>query len=153
MTAQATPEVEHDRQEILRLHSVWLKANHGLHPAGMREAFVDGNKFYGFNLNTHTYHEVDEWVRLWEYLRTTEHLDLAVESTNVRITIRGDIGWLTWEGRVKATLPDGSDVSGSGKMRGTEVYMRQDASGNRVWKMWHCHYSFAAPEGEPRPGF
>ncbi len=153
MAAQTTKDVDKDRQEILRLHTVWLTANHGLHPEGMREAFVDGNKFYGFNLNTHTYHEVDEWARLWEYLRDTTHLSLEVKSTNVRITVKGDMGWLTWEGQVKAALPDGSDLSGSGKMRGTEVYMREDAQGNPVWKMWHCHYSFAAPECESRPGF
>jgi ketosteroid isomerase-like protein len=153
MTSQALRDVEQNRQEILRLHTVWLNANHGLHTEGMREAFVDGDKFSGFNLNTHTYHEVEEWARLWEYLRNTVHLSLAVESTNVRVTVKGDIGWLTWEGWIKATLPDGSDLSGSGKMRGTEVYVREDATGNPVWKMWHCHYSFAAPEGEPRPGF
>jgi hypothetical protein len=153
MPAQAPPDVEKDRQEILRLHEVWRTANCGLHIAGMREAFVGGDRFHGFNLNTHTYHQVDEWARLWEYLR---HIGFSLENlerTELRLTVKGDLGWLTWEGRIKATMPDGGALPGSGKIRGTEVYMREDEHGNPVWKMWHCHYSFAAPDGVPRMGF
>ncbi len=153
MATNATPDAEKDRQEILRLHTVWLNANCGLHINGMREVFVGGDKFHGFNLNMHTYYQVDEWARLWEYLRDSHFSIEKVDSTDVRITVKGDLGWLAWEGQIKATMPDGSAMPGSDRIRGTEVYIREDAQGNPVWKMWHCHYSFAASDGVRRPGF
>src|SRR5881409_2101999 len=91
MATNATPDVEKDRQEILRLHTVWLNANCGLHINGMREVFVGGDKFHGFNLNMHTYYQVDEWARLWEYLRDSHFSIEKVDSTDVRITVKGDL--------------------------------------------------------------
>ena len=72
---------------------------------------------------------------------------------NLRIQIRGDVGWLTCTNDFTITLGGGEPLPGSGKFRSSEIYVREDESGKPVWKMWHCHYSPCAPDDKPRMGF
>jgi hypothetical protein len=163
MATQATPDAEKDRQEILRLHNEWWNANCGLHIDGMRRVFAGGDKFHGFNLNLHTYYGIEEWTKLWEHYQKTIDITEVPETRDMRVFVKGDVGWFTCEGtlKVKALRASGTGSSAlkadesvtSFRFRGTEVYVREDAEGNPVWKMWHCHYSPCAPEGEPHPGF
>jgi len=155
--------LEADRAEILRLHELWMRANCGLHIDAMREVFVGGAHFQGFNLNGHTYFQFDEWAQLWTYLRTVMQMTDVVEQQIINLEIRADTAYLTFEATaVVRALPHAEEKS-SGlelpveparlKFRGTEIYLREDENQRRNWKMWHCHYSAAAPSTEARPGF
>jgi hypothetical protein len=52
------------------------------------------------------------------------------------------MGWLSCSADFTIWLADGKPLPGSGKFRSTEVYVREDEAGKRVWKMWHCHFSW-----------
>jgi hypothetical protein len=154
MAASASSGTEEsDRKEILRLHNMWGEANRRGDIPMMRQVFVGGPKFMGFNLNGHTYGDIEEWARLWKFYGRVFAKATLGKDENVRITIRGDMGWLTCENEFRVTLADGSEPRGSGRFRSTEVYVREDEAGRPVWKMWHGHFSASAPPGEPRPAF
>jgi hypothetical protein len=151
-----------DRDEILRVHRVWMRANCGLDVTGMREAFVGGGYFQGFNLNAHTYYQRDEWEQLWRYLKTVMAITNVHDEQILRLEIRGDMAWLAFEASLTAhgLKVAGDSTSGVAlpetptdiRFRGTEIFVRADENGRAVWKMWHCHYSPSAP-GTTRPGF
>ncbi|HEY6418070.1 MAG TPA: nuclear transport factor 2 family protein [Candidatus Binataceae bacterium] len=145
----------------------WWDANRKFSIPMMVEAFVGGDKFHGFNLNGHTYYTIGEWVRLWEYLGhvmapSIDGAPAMGEPREVRLTIRGDMAFLTAEAMFSAKIAPTSDVQsaslpGPGEtlkmpFRTTEVFVREDHEGNPVWKMWHFHASPHAPEGEARMG-
>ena len=44
-----------DIDEIVRLHNLWVKANRTGSIPMMRDAFVGGDKFFGWNLNGFSY--------------------------------------------------------------------------------------------------
>jgi hypothetical protein len=160
---------EQDRLAILAVSKKWWDANRKFSIPMMREAFVGGDKFHGFNLNGHTYYAIDEWVQLWNYLAGVMQpvADPAegtmAEPRDVRLVIRGDMAFLTAEStftvKVRSTAPgDSSLLPPAGQVaripfRATEVFVREDHAGNPVWKMWHFHCSPKAPEGERRMGF
>src|SRR5580700_69748 len=93
-------DIEKDRREILAVSKKWWDANRNFSIAMMREAFVGGDKFHGFNLNGHTYYAIDEWVQLWNYLAGVMQpvADPAegtmAEPRDVRLVIRGDMAFL-----------------------------------------------------------
>ncbi|MGH7863650.1 MAG: nuclear transport factor 2 family protein, partial [Candidatus Binataceae bacterium] len=140
-----------DRDEILRLHGVWMRANCGLQVAGLRESFVGGKHFQGFNLNAYTYNQRDEWERLWRYLNTVMEITAVRDEKLMRLEIRGDMAWLAFESTLTAKAREGAGGATSGvalagepadmRFRGTEIFVRADDAGRPVWKMWHCHYS------------
>jgi hypothetical protein len=163
MPSDTTTTAAHDRDEILRVHGVWMRANCGLDVAGLREAFVGGDHFQGFNLNAYTYNQRDEWERLWRYLRTVMDITGVCDEKVIRLEIRGDMAWLAFESTLTAQARKGAGSGTSGvalpdvptdmRLRGTEIFVRADEAGRPVWKMWHCHYSPCAPADTPRPGF
>jgi hypothetical protein len=93
-----------------------------------------------------------------------------VELWDVRVTVDGDMGYVTCEGILPVVIAS-SEGSGSAVMdaaaphyerrggvvrfrfRETSVFRRDDGEGNPVWKIWHFHCSPLAPLDEPRPGF
>ncbi len=147
---------------------MWWDANRRFSIPMMREAFVGGDKFHGFNLNGHTYYAIDEWVQLWEYLA---HVmgpagdgDTAVaEPREVRLVIRGEMAFLTSESTFTVNVLPTSDAQSAAlppagqtariPFRSTEIFVREDHEGNPVWKMWHFHASPRAPENERRMAF
>lgn len=159
----ANDNIEQDRKEILRLHNVWMRANAGFDLDGMREAFVGGDHFQGFNLNGHTYFQRAEWERLWTHLQGVMEILPATDEKILRLEIRGDAAWLAFESVIPVRALTGAQAKSSGidlptetlsiKFRGSEVFVREDDGGKKVWKMWHCHFSPCAPANEPRPGF
>lgn len=155
--------IESDRAEIMRLHNQWMRANCGLVLEGMQGVFVGGDRFQGFNLNGHTYHQRSEWEQLWRYLKTVMDITSVSDERIIKFEIRGNMALLSFESRIEASAKAGAGAKSSGmeippaptamKFRGTEVYLREDEAGKPAWKMWHCHYSPCAPDSEPRPGF
>lgn len=142
-----------DAAEIERLHNLWADANRKGSIPMMREAFVGGDKFFGWNLNGSAYSGIEEWARLWKFLGASKAQATLGRDENLRIQIRGDVGWLTCTNDFTITLGGGAPLPGSGKFRSTEIYVREDESGKPVWKMWHCHFSPCAPDDKPRMGF
>lgn len=146
--------VEHDTQEILKVHRSWLDSNNDLVPEKMYPNFANPG-YLQFNLNGHTYTSVDEKVRLWEGLHQIGFnlSDMKiVEEPNVYV--EGNLGYLTtlWSAQVSGDKgtgvlePDPEPLV----FRVTEVYRRDDGKGNPVWKIWHFHASPVAAADTPR---
>jgi hypothetical protein len=133
-----------DIDEIVRLHNVWVTANRTGSIPMMREAFADGDKFFGWNLNGFSYDGIEEWATLWEFLATVKAKAALGEDEDLRVRVRGNAGWLSCSADFTITLADGNPLPGSGKFRSTEVYLRENAAGKPVWKMWHCHFSWCS---------
>jgi len=144
---------EQDIREITRLHNVWTEANRKGSIPMMREAFVGGDKFFGYNLNGWTYSGIEEWATLWKFLIGSKARAKLGNDENLSIQIRGDTAWLTCTADFTITMEDGTAIPGSGKFRSTEIYVREDEHGKPAWKMWHCHFSWCAPQDQPRMGF
>jgi ketosteroid isomerase-like protein len=153
MTSSRAENKSQDAAEIERLHNVWANANRNGSIPMMREAFVGGDKFFGWNLNGYAYEGIEEWAKLWRFLGASKAQATLGRDENLRIQIRGDVGWLTCTNDFTITLGGGAPLPGSGKFRSTEIYVREDESGKPVWKMWHCHFSQCAPDDKPRMGF
>src|ERR1700691_4428171 len=64
-----------DIDEIVRLHNLWVKANRTGSIPMMRDAFVGGDKFFGWNLNGFAYDGIEEGATLWEWLPTLAEKD------------------------------------------------------------------------------
>ena len=168
-TSKPAQDIERDRVDILEVSKKWWDANRKFSIPLMREAFVGGDKFHGFNLNGHTYYAIDEWVQLWKYLADVMQPNAdpsaaaMAEPRDVRLIIRGDMAFLTAESVFTVNVLPTSTSSSSllpppGQVaripfRATEVFVREDHEGNPAWRMWHFHCSPKAPEGERRMGF
>ena len=133
---------QQDIDEIVRLHNVWTEANRKGSIPMMRDAFVGGDKFFGWNLNGFSYDGIEEWATLWKWLGNSKATATLGEDEDLRVRVRGDMGWLSSQADFTITLADGKPLPGSGKFRSTEVYLREDEAGKPVWKMWHCHFSW-----------
>lgn len=143
-----------DREEVLRLHNQWFRANEGLHVEQMQQVMA-GEAFHHFNLNGYTYHGTAELSKLWENFDDAFRLDALKNENDLRVVVRGDVGWLSVEAEVHLTMVN---EAGSGNMKGegdqvvmpfriTEVYVRDDGFGNPRWKMWHFHCSSRLTDG------
>jgi hypothetical protein len=157
MTAKPTPDVEKDRQEILRLHDDWWGAHIDMDIDRARNALALGGKTLEFGLTGHTYSDKD-----LDNFTPTYELTAPVEFNNLKMIINGDVGWVTCEATIRYRALDSSGT-GSSIMaadesetslhfRATEIFMRDDGEGNPEWRMWHGHFSPSAPAGESRPG-
>lgn len=166
MSTQLTTEEQHDINEVWRLHRDWMEANRQQSTPLMRQTFVGGDKFHGFNLNGHEYVTIEEWATLWD----TFNPDLKmtnVETSNERIVMKGNVGWVTYDGTLtlKATRPHGAGIAKDTHIpfgedgtltvpfHGTDVCVKEDENGEPNWKMWHFHCSPQAPAGSRKPGF
>jgi hypothetical protein len=145
-----------DREEILRLHSLWWESNFDFDIPKMRSVFA-GERYLQFNLNGHPYYGLAEKTKLWEALKGNLSIPEISEPTNLRLEISGDMAWLACENIVRIELAEGVEVPGIPltpyRIRLTEIYQRDDGAGSRVWKMWHFHCSPTAAENEPRMPF
>ena len=142
-----------DVEAVLAVRKRWAKASVGLNIDEMRQCFVKGRQLDMWNRNGHAYYSVDELAQLWrhlsEFLDLTEFRDIELP----HVTVVGDVAWITCAHSLMDLAPrDGSPVRHY-DMRCTEVLRRDDGEGKPEWRIWHCHYSVRAPEGERRPGF
>lgn len=148
--------VEKDRQEILRLHDVWWKANLDVDIPKMRTVFA-GEKYLMYNLNGHPYYGLEQKTKLWEALAKMLAIPEISEPKDLRLEIVGDVAWLACENIIRIQLTSGVEVPGLPTMpfrvRSTEIYQRDDGTGNPIWKMWHFHCSPTAPDDAPRVPF
>jgi ketosteroid isomerase-like protein len=161
-------DIEQDEAEIRRVHREWWGSNVGLDAERMRQCFAPD--YLMWNLNGHPYYSLDEKIALFRYYR--QHLvpTTPPELWDVRVTVEGDMAYLTAEGILPVTV-ESDEGSGSSlidamaprygrrgdevlfRFRETSVFRRDDGEGNPVWRIWHFHCSPLAPEDEPRPGF
>ena len=161
-------EIERDEAEIRRIHREWWASNVGLDVERMRQCFAP--PYLMWNLNGHPYYGLEEKAALFRYYR--EHMVPTdpPELWDVRVSVDGDMAYVTSEGILPITV---TSESGSGssvidamapryerrgdqilfRFRETCIFRRDDGAGNRRWKIWHFHCSPLAPEDEPRPGF
>jgi len=157
-----------DEAEIRRVHREWWASNNGLDVERMRACFAPD--YLMWNLNGHPYFGLDEKVTLFRYYRRHLVPTDAPELWDIRVTVDGDMAYLTSEGILPVTVTS-EEGSGSSlidamapkyerrgdqvlfRFRETSVFRRDDGEGNRVWRIWHFHCSPLAPEDEPRPGF
>jgi ketosteroid isomerase-like protein len=139
-----------DIDEIVRLHNVWVKANRTGSIPMMREAFVGADKFFGWNLNGFSYDGIEEWATLWKWLANSKAKATLGEDEDVRVHVRGDVGWLSCSAPFTITLDDGQPLPGSGKFRSTEVYVREDEHGSSSRMRAAPRTSASARSGFPR---
>jgi hypothetical protein len=149
---------EADRAEIMRLHREWWESNREMDHARMRKCFVEGDRYYQFNLNGHPYYGIDQKVRLWQAFGDMAMLIPEIgPDENLRLEIRGDMAWLACENVVRVEAPPelnlGDVPRTPFRVRSTEVYQRDDGNGAAVWRIWHIHCSPSAPPDVPRLGF
>lgn len=134
----------------------------------MRDCFAP--QYLMWNLNSHPYYSLEEKIELFRHYRRHMVPTEPVELWDVRVTVGGDMAYLTAEGILPVVIAS-EQGSGSAVMdavaplyerrgevirfrfRETSVFRRDDGRGGRVWKIWHFHCSPLAPEHEPRPGF
>ncbi|HEY9315155.1 hypothetical protein [Williamsia sp.] len=143
-----------DVAEILAVHMSWLESNNDLVIEKMYPNFANPG-YLQFNLNGHTYTSVDEKVKLWEGLHgigfSLADMKIVEEPA---IHAEGDLAYLT---TIWSAIVTGTGSTGLMKVdeeptvfRVTEVYRRDDGTGNPVWKIWHFHASPIAPPSTPR---
>jgi hypothetical protein len=147
---------EQDREEILRLHRDWWEANRDWDIPRMRTVFA-GERYLQYNLNGHPYYGLGEKTKLWEALAGAITIPDISPPIRLRLEIAADMAWLACDNVVRVALAAGLEVPGLPKtpfrIRSTEVYQRDDGSGNRVWKMWHFHCSPTAGDTDARMPF
>ena len=147
---------EADREEILRLHRAWWESNLDFDIPKMRSVFA-GERYLQYNFNGHPYYGLGEKTKLWEALKGVLAIPEISDPIDLRLEISGEMAWLACENIVRIKLADGVEMPGVAltptRIRSTEVYQRNDGSGNRAWKMWHFHCSATAKEDEPRVPF
>lgn len=161
-------EIDHDIQEIRRIHREWWASNNGLDGERMRVCFAPD--YLMWNLNGHPYYSLDEKVALFRYYR--EHMvpTEPPELWDIQVTVDRDMAYVTSEGILPVTVAS-DEGSGSSlidsmapryerrrdqvlfRFRETSVFRRDDGAGNQEWRIWHFHCSPLAPEDEPRPCF
>ena len=161
-------EIDRDEAEIRRVHREWWASNNGLDVERMRACFAPD--YLMWNLNGHPYYSLDEKVALFRYYRDHMVPTDPPELWDIRVTVVGDLAYVTSEGILPVTVSS-DDGSGSSlidamapryerrgdqvqfRFRETCILRRDDGEGNRVWRIWHFHCSPLAPEDEPRPCF
>ncbi len=150
------PSVDEDIAEVRRIHHEWWEANRDFDIPRMRACFA-GDSFLQYNLNGHTYWSLDELTQLWQSIHGIFGIP-EYEVIDLRIEVRGDVAWVAHEAVIRllpvgdTELPD-TLPKGPIRVRETEVLQRDDGAGNPVWKIWHHHSSFHAPDDEVRMGF
>ncbi|MGH2985158.1 MAG: nuclear transport factor 2 family protein [Solirubrobacterales bacterium] len=159
---------ENDVNAIRRVHRRWWASNRGLDVERMRACFAP--QYLMWNLNGHPYYSLEEKEHLFRYYRQHMVPTEAPELWDIRVTVGGDMAYLTAEGILPVVIAS-SEGSGSAIMdaatahyehrgdtvrfrfRETSVFRRDDGRGGRAWRIWHFHCSPLAPEDESRPGF
>ncbi len=161
-------DIEQDLDEIRRVHREWWASNNGLDVDRMQACFAPD--YLMWNLNGHPYYSLEEKIELFRYYR--EHMvpTQPPELWDIRVTVDGDMAYVTSEGILPITVAS-DEGSGSSlidamaprydrrgeevlfRFRETSVFRRDDGAGNREWRIWHFHCSPLAPVHEPRPGF
>src|SRR5258708_38996766 len=96
-----------DIDEIMRLHNLWVKANRTGSIPMMRDAFVGGDKFFGWDVNAFSYDGIEEWATLWEWLAKFKAKATLGEGEDLRVPVRGDSGWLAAAAAFTTTVKGG----------------------------------------------
>lgn len=157
--AALTPDLERDREEVMKLHNGWLDANRQRSIEMMRSVFVGGDKFIGVNINGYVYRGIEEWAKLWTGFMPTVKVAEVTEE-DLRLYVKGDCAWTAYRGTItiqglkrqvtglyEEQYTEGEFMTAA--WHGTEVFMREDEHGNPVWKMWRYHGSPSLPGASP----
>ncbi|TYB46348.1 YybH family protein [Actinomadura chibensis] len=151
---RTAPQADIDR--ILHLHREWWQANLDWDIPRMRRVFPEpGDEYLMFNFNGHPYFGMKEKVALWEFYKDLGSQS-GIETTIMRLEIKGDMAWLACEFTLASEMADGgewtADAVDAPAGRATEVYQRDDGSGGAEWRMWHTHITALPDLAEERPG-
>lgn len=151
--------IDETKAEILRLHRAWFDANSGLQSDRLKHIMA-GEAFFNYNLNGYRYDGLSEIEKLWQ----PQHMASAFELRELRnerhlqVEASAEMGWVTCEADCELRM---KLVGGSGRMSGegeivvmpfriTEIFRRDDGSGQPVWRMWHFHCSPELADGGKR---
>jgi ketosteroid isomerase-like protein len=152
------PTVQEDIAAVKHIHDEWWAANADFDIPRLRTCFVKGDKLLQYNLNGHTYNGIDELATLWALIGQNYGIP-EMEVIDMRIEVRGDMAWVSHEAlirrvaKVGGVLPPSTLPGTTFRVRETEVLIRDDGDGNKVWKIWHHHCSTHAPDDQIRTGF
>jgi hypothetical protein len=155
-----------DRDEILAVHKEWFNSAIGLDTERAKKCCAKGSSFRMYNTNGHVYKSWEDFETLWKHYGETIDVSECRDDDDVVIHVEGDLAYLYCDREVMDITPLKPEGLGSSVMEplaedeatrypflGTEVYRRDDGEGNKQWRIWHQHFSVAAPQDETRPGF
>lgn len=153
--------VEEDRQEVIRIHEAWWKANDTLDIPAMKPLIPEGDNFLMFNLNGQPYIGVDGHVRIWEFLTGKYEYPEPLKVEIMDMDVQGDLAWIACEaqGRIRFLSEEANfetvedSASESRASRTTEIFKRDDGQGNPEWRLWHFHCSALPAPDEVRMGY
>jgi ketosteroid isomerase-like protein len=128
-----------DRRELLAVHHGFLAANDPLDPAMLRKVWDDEPGRVFFNTNGHTYHGIDDWLKVWDYYRVRFRLIRPYGPGHIRIAVRGDMAMIAADGvsRTKEWVGKPEEIHNPKRYRATQVCIRTDGK----WKVVHAHFS------------
>lgn len=166
---RARPEVpptfdggsEADRRDVLALHRAFLAANDALDGAALRRIWSSDPRCLFFNSNGHTYHGLEDWLRIWDHYRTRIRALRPYWPGKVQIVIRGDMALIVGDPVARyfewiSTAEPVPPLFWWPYVRHTQVCVREQ----RQWKIIHAHFSMVgegarpdrAAEPDPRRG-
>ena len=137
-----------DHRQLEAFYAQLWRANDTLEDAALRPVWSDDPDSVFFNTNGHTYTGIEDWFQIWAHYRDRLVAPVEGSSTQVRVTVRGDLAVITDAHRSRALRWIGSEAEPdyiTDYMRATVVCLRE----NDAWKGIHAHYS-SGRDG-PRP--
>lgn len=130
-----------DVEELRKLHHEFVEANAVSDPGFLAAHMAPGpDVLTWFNLNGSDYVGVDHISELWQMIKGLLGDGRAEsESSDERVTVEGDIGWVEFHLYYEADFGNLGKVAQHG--RGTEIWRRVEGQ----WRMVHCHFSNHVP--------
>ncbi|CAM3138886.1 hypothetical protein BST27_05685 [Mycobacterium intermedium] len=133
--------LDHDAQEVLRLHREFVDANGPLDSSYLRDHVTAvPDELVWYNLNGSVYIGQDHIAALWDMLSAAMGGQaLSADLRDERVEVVGDAAWVTYLSRYQADF--GNLGSFNAGMRATEIWRRRDGK----WELVHAHFSTHVP--------
>jgi ketosteroid isomerase-like protein len=143
---------ERDREQILKLHADYIDANSRFDWEKLRPIWSAAPEAVFFNLNGHTYHGRDHWIRLWKYYGQNVRssywtpFDLGgIVSQDTAVVWCHRRTRREWTGAEPP--PENIHYGGEEFITRSTMVFRKEAN---EWRVVHAHFSEASTS--PRPG-
>ena len=135
---------EAERTELLKLFTDFWKANDVFDSPVLSSTWDPNPNRVFFNSNGHTYHGLEDWLKIWDYYRPRFSSVTPAVLDDTRLVIRDGMAFITddgvsrtweWTGEGEAPALLSNPV-----VRATMVFLKSDDG----WKVAHVHFSSRA---------
>jgi ketosteroid isomerase-like protein len=133
----------HDRAAVQKANEAFYRAFESLDLAEMDQVWAHGNHVACVHPGWHRLHGWDEVRRSWAaiFQGATE---MRFTITDVRVEVRGDLGWVHCTENILAETPAGLSVTA---ILATNIFERQAVR----WRLVHHHASHVLAPQDPGP--